>query len=134
MFGCVKRTWVVALLVAVACGGDEGRSWDVEGVVLDVNHEYQQVLIDHVEIEGFMPAMTMNFDVADAAVLEGVEKGQGVSFRLHYDGQRYTVTRIRVMSGVKKGWGKQEGKARRWPLVPVLIWDSLVCNGIHFSA
>ena len=31
----------------------------VEGVVLDVNREYQQVLIDHKEIEGFMPAMTM---------------------------------------------------------------------------
>ena len=90
---------LVAMLFALAaCGGDSGRDWDVEGVVLDVNLEYQQVLIDHKEIEGFMPAMTMNFDVADPALLKGVQKGRGVSFRLHYDGERYTVTQIRVLS------------------------------------
>jgi len=74
---------LVAMLLAVACSGGGGRSWEVE---------YQQVLIDHQEIEGFMPAMTMNFDVTDAALLDGIEKGQAVAFRLHYDGKRYSTS------------------------------------------
>jgi protein SCO1/2 len=98
MLVLVKNALVALWFAIVACGGDVTRSWDVDGVVLDVNVEYQQVLIDHQEIEGFMPAMTMNFDVTDAALLDGIEKGQAVSFRLHYDGKRYSVTRIRVLS------------------------------------
>jgi len=94
----IKFGLVAMLLALAACSADEGRSWEVEGVVLDVNVEDQQVLIDHQEIEGFMPAMTMNFDVTDAALLDGIEKGQAVTFRLHYDGKRYSVTQIRVLS------------------------------------
>ena len=98
MLVLAKRGLVAMLLLVAACGGDDARSWEVQGVVLDVNLEYQQVLIDHQEIEGFMPAMTMNFDVADAGLLNGVARGQAVAFLLHYDGKRYTVTQIRVLS------------------------------------
>ena len=33
-----------------------------------------------------------------AMLLDGIEKGQEVAFRLHYDGQRYSVRQIRVLS------------------------------------
>jgi protein SCO1/2 len=81
--------------VLLGCGGD--RAWDVHGVVLDVQPENAQVLIEHEEIVDFMPAMTMNFDVKDAGILAGVERGHEVDFRLTYDGRRYWVTSLSVV-------------------------------------
>jgi protein SCO1/2 len=62
-----------------------------------VQHENAQVLIEHQDIPGFMPAMTMNFDVADVALLQGINKGMPVAFTLVYDGKRYTVTEIQAL-------------------------------------
>ncbi len=87
---------LLALVAAVLLGCGDEPGWDVHGIVLDVQPENAQVLIEHEEIEGFMPAMTMNFDVKDPAILEGVEKGHEVDFHLVYDGRRYWVTELTV--------------------------------------
>jgi protein SCO1/2 len=91
------RLLVVAGLVVSLAACDASRSWQVRGVVLGVQRESSQVLIEHQDIPGFMPAMTMNFDVADVALLRGVEKGTPVEFTLAYDGKRYTVTDIQIL-------------------------------------
>ena len=39
-----------------------------------------QVVIEHDEIEGLMPAMTMSFDVPDHALLETLAAGQAIDF------------------------------------------------------
>ena len=88
--------WLLALgLLLTAC--DSTQTWDVRGVVHGVQREYDQVLIEHDEIPDHMPGMTMNFDVADPALLDGIEKGQVVQFRLVFDGKRYRVTAIQVV-------------------------------------
>ena len=83
-------------LVWVACGGGDG-TYEVHGVVRGVNLEFEQVVIEHEDIPGLMPAMTMNFDLADPSLLEGLEKGQHVSFTLRHTPQSYTITRIAVL-------------------------------------
>ena len=82
----------VGLVVLLACGagGDEG-VYTVRGVVEDVQPDYRQVVVDHEEIPGFMPAMTMNFDVADPALLERLEPGQQIEFRLEFDGRHFRI-------------------------------------------
>lgn len=88
----------VLLALCASLGACDGtRTWEVRGVVLGVQREQAQVLIEHQDIPGFMPAMTMNFDVADVALLRGIQKGTPVAFTLAYDGKRYTVTALRAL-------------------------------------
>lgn len=54
----------------------------VKGIVRSVDLSRRQVEIKHEEIPGYMPAMTMPFDVKDTNQLGGLKPGQTVSFRL----------------------------------------------------
>ena len=73
-------TAALAALVLLACG--RGDTYPASGVVRGVRAEERQVTIEHGDIEGLMPAMTMSFDVADPALLAGLEPGQFVEFTL----------------------------------------------------
>jgi len=87
------------------CGSDAER-YQGRGVVYDVNSEFRQILIEHEEIPGLMPAMTMNFDVADPELLETLETGDRITFELEFTGEAY-----RVLSAQKVGQG-EAGSAR----------------------
>ena len=50
--------------------------------------------IEHDVIPGFMVAMTMNFEVADHSLLEGVEPGMDVSFRVAVADRSAVIDRI----------------------------------------
>ncbi|MBW1885458.1 MAG: copper-binding protein [Deltaproteobacteria bacterium] len=73
----------VWMLVLVGCSSEEGGPgrYAARGVVEDVDVEGRQVLIDHGDVEGLMPAMTMNFAVPDTDVLELLAPGQVIEFR-----------------------------------------------------
>ncbi len=86
--------WIA--LLALACGGASEKRYEARGVVEDVNRKYGQVLIDHEDIEGLMPAMTMSFDVPDPAVLDGLERGQAIDFVVSFDGRAYRVVEVSV--------------------------------------
>lgn len=83
--------------LAIACGG--AQRWDAEGVVEEVQADYDQVVIAHEDIPGLMPAMTMNFDVADPALLERLAPGQQIDFVLEYDGRSYRVVEAEIRKG-----------------------------------
>jgi protein SCO1/2 len=51
-------------------------------VVKDVLPQERQVIIAHEDIPGFMQAMTMGFEVKEESLLEGIEKGEEVTFRV----------------------------------------------------
>lgn len=59
------------------------RVFQVRGEVKETKPEAPGVLIRHEEIPGYMPAMTMWFDVKDPAELAGLQPGDQVTFRLH---------------------------------------------------
>jgi protein SCO1/2 len=84
---------VTALLLAVACG-PAAEIYEVGGVVEEVHPERQQVRIAHQEIPGFMPAMAMDFDLADPGLLEGLEAGQVVRFRFEHDRRSLRILAI----------------------------------------
>ncbi|MCX5739855.1 MAG: copper-binding protein, partial [Proteobacteria bacterium] len=72
--------------------------------------EIGQVLIAHEDIEGLMPAMTMNFDVPDKALLARLEHGQAIDFEVEFTGKAYRVTDATVReSGVATSGGGQLG-------------------------
>jgi protein SCO1/2 len=67
----------------------------VKGVVLEVRPLQKQVRIKHQEVPGYMPAMTMPFDVKDTNELAGIEPGDPVSFRLIVTDTDGWIDRIR---------------------------------------
>jgi Cu/Ag efflux protein CusF len=79
---------LLALLALIACGPDV---YESRGEVREVRRDEGRVLIAHEEIPGFMDAMTMGFDVPDAALLERLEVGQVIDFRIEYDGRRARI-------------------------------------------
>jgi protein SCO1/2 len=89
-------------LLALACG-DGGRRFEARGVVREVVREYEQIVIAHEDIPGLMPAMTMNFDVADPALLDAVGKGEAVAFTVAFDGRHYEITELRALGPGEAG-------------------------------
>ena len=70
-----------ALALAVACQRAEPTGTFVgQGVVKDVLPQERQVIIAHEDIPGFMKAMTMGFEVKEGRLLEGIARGQEVTF------------------------------------------------------
>jgi protein SCO1/2 len=86
---------LAALLALCACGPSRHPA---HGVVVDVSRELGQAVIDHDAIPGLMPAMTMNFEVPDAALLARLGPGQVIDFEVEFDGHAYRVVAVEVRS------------------------------------
>jgi Uncharacterized protein SCO1/SenC/PrrC, involved in biogenesis of respiratory and photosynthetic systems len=70
--------------------------FQVTGLVVEVTPEEKEIRIKHDEIPGYMPAMTMIFDVKDTNELAGVEAGHPVSFRMIVSETYAWIDRIKV--------------------------------------
>ena len=81
--------WML-LLFALACGSDS-RFYQAQGLVEEVQADTGQVVITHGDIADFMPAMTMNFDVPDSALLARLERGQVIDFAIAKQGRAHLV-------------------------------------------
>ncbi len=90
MAGCSSRFVRAGRLVALvlplaltACSRAEPpRQYPLQGQILAVHPERQEVTIRHEDIPQFMPAMTMTYPVATRELLEGREPGELVSATL----------------------------------------------------
>ena len=65
-----------------------------QGVLRAVDTLKGEVEIEHDDIPGLMPSMTMNFEVVDRELLEGLSPGQTVDFRVEHSGGRYRILEI----------------------------------------
>jgi protein SCO1/2 len=72
---------LLVLLLAAACQRTEPTGTFIgRGVVKDILPKERQVIIAHEAIPGFMGAMTMGFEVKEERLLEGIARGQEVTF------------------------------------------------------
>ena len=56
---CLRGIVTLVALSAAACGqAPESRQYEVHGQILRIDTEREEVLVDHDDIEGFMPAMS----------------------------------------------------------------------------
>ncbi len=82
----MRGSWKVVatvVLAAAACGrAPEARQYELVGQVLAVRPERSEVVIQHEDIKGFMPGMTMPFKVREAELLEGRQAGDLVTATL----------------------------------------------------
>jgi len=79
--------------------------WTVKGKVVNVAEK--GVTIDHQDIPGLMPAMTMAFAVKEPAILQGLEAGDAVEFTLVRSADGLHVTRIRKINPDELEAGKK---------------------------
>lgn len=102
----IRRVALGALLCAfapaVGCEVDRHserlHSYQVRGVVEAVSPGDGQVVVQHEEIPGLMPAMSMNFDVPNPALLEKLAPGQQIEFTLELRDRSFRITAARVLS------------------------------------
>ncbi|MGH2900419.1 MAG: SCO family protein, partial [Solirubrobacteraceae bacterium] len=87
----MSRFAVLWLALVLGCAR---ATHDGVGVVTDVRPDLRQILLDHEAIEGLMPAMTMNFDVADPALLAGISIGDRVRFAVEADAGHYRIVAL----------------------------------------
>jgi cytochrome oxidase Cu insertion factor (SCO1/SenC/PrrC family) len=64
-----------------------------------VRAQERVVTIEHGDIAGLMPAMTMSFDVADPALLAGLEPGQYVAFTLSRRDGKFEIVALEAPEG-----------------------------------
>ena len=81
-------TWLVAARAddagspKSAAASTNQQVFQVTGLVLEVKPAEKSVKIKHDAVPGYMPAMTMSFDVKETNDLAGIEAGDPVSFRM----------------------------------------------------
>jgi protein SCO1/2 len=122
---CFRLAWLVALAALASACPRGVRVYDARGVVRDVQKEYAQLVIEHEDIEGLMPAMTMNFGVADPALLETLEPGDRIEFRLEVTPKSYRVLEAKVVGeeGGASGGGFGAAPADRDPAPAFRLTD-----------
>ena len=79
----LKFTTLCLVGLVVACSRSEPpRRYILQGQILAVSPERQQLTIKHDDIRGFMPGMTMSFDLARPELLAGRQAGDLVTATL----------------------------------------------------
>jgi len=69
-------------------------TYEGEGKVVSLQPKGPSIEIDHQEIKGLMPAMTMQFYVKDKSMLEGLKPGDLIAFSMDYGVGGLVITKI----------------------------------------
>src|SRR5438552_15018434 len=96
--GCGRAPEAPLQREAVTPPNTHQKVFQVKGVVIAVKPREKSIEIKHEEIPGYMPAMTMPFDVRDTNELAGLQPGDAVSFRLIDAGTEGWIDQIRKLA------------------------------------
>ena len=70
-------------------------SYQGEGRVISLKPKLPSIEIDHQEIKGLMPAMTMEFYVKDKSLLDGLKAADQIEFTIDNGVGGVIITRIK---------------------------------------
>jgi protein SCO1/2 len=71
------------VLFAAGCSkAPEQRTFTLQGQVQSLDAAHKLVIVKHEEIKGFMPAMTMPYEVAEASAMNGLAPGDLINAKL----------------------------------------------------
>lgn len=100
----IYRLKIAFLLCAALLGsGCERKSelagtashYEVQGVVRDLPPDHKTIEVEHEDIPGFMPSMTMPFEVRDEKRIADLNLGDAISFRLNVTARDSWIDRVR---------------------------------------
>jgi Cu/Ag efflux protein CusF len=89
----------LALVCLIAASGlaqanSKKKSYTLHGVIQAVKGSEKKVTVKHDKIEGYMGAMTMDYKVADEAMMKKLKPGDEITATLYQDD--YTLYDIRL--------------------------------------
>jgi protein SCO1/2 len=101
-------SFTLCFLLSVSCSdaATAQSTFPVRGTIEQIQPESQRIVIQHDAISNYMDAMTMPFKVKDAAELNGLEKGDVVSFRLQVTSLESWIDQIRKVGTSGKAVAK----------------------------
>jgi Cu/Ag efflux protein CusF len=70
-------------------------TFEGEGKVISMHPKQPSIEIDHQDIKGLMPAMTMEFYVKDKSILDGLKAGDYIDFTISNGVGGIVITRIK---------------------------------------
>lgn len=91
---------VCAVLLFAGCGKKEAPAggsvlhYEARGLVRGTSPDHKTIEVEHEDIPGFMPSMTMPFLVRDESEIAGVQTGDAISFRLNVTQQDSWIDRV----------------------------------------
>jgi protein SCO1 len=74
------------------------RSYEARGIIRGFAPDRRSIDIEHEDIRGFMPSMTMPFAVRDSKQISGMQIGDAISFRLTVTDNDSWIDQIRKIS------------------------------------
>ena len=83
------------VFAAPACTKSDERTFTLQGQVLSLEPARKQLTVKHEEIKGFMPAMTMPYEVRDAKLLDGLAPGDLINATLVVESNGAYLSAIR---------------------------------------
>lgn len=95
MRGLVVSLVVLSLVAACGSGRSDERQYKLQGQVVALDASRKSVTVKHEEIKGFMPAMTMPYEVAEAKALDGLAAGDLIDATLVVYANGANLTGIR---------------------------------------
>ncbi len=93
----MKRIPGFVLLLLLAAQSATAQQYQVKGIVVSVDRPRNTFMVSHESISGFMPAMTMPFEVRQAKELDGLVAGAAVEFTLLVDKKTAYAERLRIV-------------------------------------
>lgn len=88
-------------LAIVGCGRSEKtaiRRYDVRGIVRSIAPDRSTVDVEHEEIRGFMPSMTMPFTPRDAKEIANLRINDAIAFRIEVTDSNVWMTNVRQIA------------------------------------
>lgn len=88
-------------LLLTACGRKPTstvRHYDTRGIVQGISPDRQTLEIQHEDIPGFMPSMTMSFSVPDPKQIGDLRIGDAISFRMIVTDKELLVDQVKTIS------------------------------------
>lgn len=84
--------------VLTACGGPRPahvRQFPLTGEILTIKPDQSTVTVKHEDVKGFMPAMTMDFNIRESSLLKGLQAGDRITATLVVTDEDSYLTSIR---------------------------------------
>ena len=125
---------LVALGLVVGCQSAPERRYSLQAEVINVDAPRGLIVVKHGDIPGLMPAMTMQYQVADPKQIESLQPGDKISAELVVSERKGLLEKITLVS---KGDGKPStGASQHIPEKGELVPDFALTNQdgkpIHF--
>ena len=92
---CFLRLFLCAAFIFPACTRSDERRFTLNGQIETLDPPVKNLVVKHDEIKGFMPAMTMPYEVRDAKVLDGLAAGDLITATLVVETNGAYLTNIK---------------------------------------